>query len=136
MNKISVLMFIVLFSPLAMAKECEPDSFNIFYIPIDVEFYVPPTREDIMRLGDNFEMDSCVLSDLFIKISNQDGVEPQSEDYKSLRILIIRKSDGREVFITVEKRVLSEDKIYNIDVKIIDNVINEIVDNLPENRYW
>ena len=125
MKKHIVPMLVVLSFHIAMA--CETNTFNIYYLPIDADFYIPTTREYIKQHGINFEMDSCELTSLFKTVTDQSGVEPQIEDYKVLRILIISKSDNSEIFITSDKQVISNDKKYNVDVKIVDNVLNEIV---------
>ena len=125
MKKVIVLIYVVLFYSMAIA--CESGRFNIFYLPLEADFYIPPTREYIIQHGINFEMDSCELTSLFKEIFEQEGAEPQSEDYKGLRILIVNKKDGRELFITSDKKILFEGKKYNIGVRIVDNVLSEIV---------
>lgn len=116
----------VLYSSIAMS--CESNIFNIYYLPLEAEFYVPPTREYMLQHGINIKINSCAITSIFKTISEQKGVEPQSEDYKRLRILILGKKDDSEIFITSDKTVISRDKKYMVDVKVVDEALKEIVD--------
>ncbi len=108
------------------ARALESGSYNIYYLPLEAEFYIPPTREYIMQHGINIEMKSCLLDEIFKKISDQEGVVSQSEDLKRLRIMIVDKCNGTELFVTSEKKVLTGDKSYNIGIEIISEVLKEI----------
>jgi hypothetical protein len=63
---------------------------------------------------------------LFAAIAKQKGLMPRAMDWKALRILIVRKSDGKEVFITSDKRILSDGRAFDIDRVIIDVIIDEM----------
>lgn len=125
-KNIIAFIFLILVSPMAIV--CEENRFSIFYLPIEAEFYIPPTREYIMKHGINFDMDSCLLKDFFSHIFAQEGVKSQINDQKGLRIMIINKTDRREIFITSDKKILSVDKNkkYNIEIEIVNNVLKEI----------
>jgi hypothetical protein len=110
---------------LAMPRN-DNTSFDVQYIPLDAEFYVPPTRADIWKSGVRIASDSAALTGLFAAIANQKGLLPRPMDWKALRVLIVRKSDGREVFITSGRRILSGSRAFEIDQGITDLVIDEI----------
>jgi len=121
-----ILFFLLcLFPTIIMA--CKSDIFIVYYLPIEANFYVPPTREYIMKHGFKFEINSSVIERLFKNLSSDNEVEVKNEDYNNLRILIIRKKDDIELFITADKQVLSKDKKYNINRIIIEDALNEIV---------
>jgi hypothetical protein len=80
-----------------------------------------------MKHGFKFEINSSVIERLFKNLSSDNEVEVKNEDYNNLRILIIRKKDDIELFITADKQVLSKDKKYNINRIIIEDALNEIV---------
>jgi hypothetical protein len=126
MKKIIVLA-ILMFPGFLMA--CESSTFEIFYIPIEVDFYMPFTREYIMKYGTKFQIDSCLLYDLFNnKIYRQDGISSSAEDYGRLRIMIIDNIKHIEIFITQDKKVLSLVKKikYNVDINVVDDILKEL----------
>jgi hypothetical protein len=112
-------------SMLAMPRNGN-ESFDVHYIPLDAEFYVPPTRADLRTYGVRMPSDSAALTSLFAAIAKQKGLMPRAMDWKALRILIVRKSDGKEVFITSDKRILSDGRAFDIDRVIIDVIIDEM----------
>jgi glyoxylate utilization-related uncharacterized protein len=115
----------MMFSSFAIA--CESNCFIVYYMPIEANFYTPPTRDYIIKHGKKFEIESYKIKKLFDEISKQDGLKPQLEDYQSFRILIIKKDDMKEVFITSDKRILFKDLRYDIDIKVIDDILEEIL---------
>lgn len=120
-----ILIIGVLYSSATMA--CNSYKYNIYYLPLEAEFYMPPTREYIIKYGTKIEMESCTITNIFKKIKTG-GIEPQNEDYKGLRILIINPKEESELFITLDKKILSRGKVYVLDVNIIDKVLKEIAD--------
>lgn len=111
----------------ATAMSCESNTFDIYYLPIEAEFYVPPTREYIIRYGTHLETDSCTMDIIFKEVSKQKGLDLQEGDFKRLRVMIVDKKDNRELFITAEKKVILRDKNYIVDIKVVDDAINVIV---------
>jgi hypothetical protein len=109
---------------------CESSKFEIFYIPIEREYYVPPSREDIMKYGTHFEIKSCLLNDLFKNLYNQNGMVSNADDLAMIRIMIVNKYDNTEIFIATDKILISLTKNikYNIHTEIINNVLKELID--------
>ena len=133
-RKITGLILVMLFSLSTIAMTGKPESYNIFYLPLEAEFYVPPTREYIMQHGTKFEMTSPALTSLFTIISNKDGVEPKSEYLKSLRVLV-RKNDGEELLITSDKRILSGSKKHDVEEKVVDGILKEMANVIKNWRF-
>ncbi len=132
MKKIVVLIFIMLyFSTMAMA--CEKNRYNIYYIDLEDEFFIPLTREDIIQNGTNFEIDSCNLTILFEKVIEKKE-RGKSTDLKDLRILVVRKKDSRELFITAVKKIVYKNKEYKLDSVIVNDVLLEIDNYIKENK--
>ena len=112
------------------AMSCKGDKFKIYYIPIDAQFYIPLTPEDIEKNGEQLIISSCEISKLFDVIKKDNFDVPDKDDLSGLRIKIINMSDGKELYITTEKNIITENKKYRIDKKIIDAALKVIVDFL------
>lgn len=63
MNNIMMVIIILFFSASTIA--CESSKFTVYYFPLDMDFYIPPSPADIMKSGIRFEIDSCLLNDMF-----------------------------------------------------------------------
>lgn len=117
----------------SFAIACESNCFIIYYMPIEANFYTPPTRDYIIKHGKKIELESYKIKKLFDEISKQNGLNPLPEDYQSLRIMIMKKDDGKEIFITTDKRVLFKKRRYNIDMKDVEDALKEIHNFLKKN---
>jgi hypothetical protein len=116
------------------AMSCNGDKFKIYYIPIDAQFYVPLTPEDIEKNGKQLIISSCEISKLFDVIKKDNFDVPDKDDLSGLRIRIVNMSDGKELYITTEKNLIMENKKYKIDKETIDAALKVIDDflNLPK----
>jgi intergrase/recombinase len=106
---------------------CESSEFEIYYFPLDLDFYIPPSREDIMKSNSHIHSTSCSLFRLFELVYNQTGVIPLTEDYGRLRVMIVNKKNNEEIFITADKIILSiqQNKKYSISIEFINNILKE-----------
>ena len=104
------------------------DKFNVYYLPLEMNLYVPPSREDIMKNGIKFEIDSFLIKELFEMIYNMKGVKLLQKDYTGLRIMIVNKKNNDEIFITVDKVLLSisKKKKYIIKTQFTDKILKEL----------
>lgn len=116
-------LILLSFSPISMA--CEIETFKVYYIPLNVNFVVPPTREDILKIA-SFEIDSAQITCLFGLVSKQVGVDAKESDYSYFRTLIQYPKKKKELIILTDKSVFFEKKIYQIDHKKIDAILNEL----------
>jgi len=107
---------------------CKGDKFKIYYIPIDAQFYVPLTPEDIENNGIQLIVSSCEISKLFDEAKKDSSYIPNKDDLSGLRIKIINLSDGKELYITTERNIIAENKKYKIDKETIDAALKVIVD--------
>ncbi len=117
------LSIFLLVTPISMA--CEIETFRVYYIPLEVNFVVPPTREDILKLA-SFEIDSAKITCLFDLVSKQVGVDAKEWDYGRFRVLIQDAKKGKELIILSDKKVLFEKKVYKVDPKKIDAILAKI----------
>ena len=123
MKNFFLLALFLLVSPISMA--CETKKFKVFYIPIEVQFVVPPTREDILKRA-NFEINSSQIGCLFDLITNQNGRAAKDNDYGRFRILIQDQKEKKELIILFDKAVFFENKIYKVSHKKIDVILKEL----------
>ena len=86
--------------------------------------------------GISFEIDSCLLKDLFDEVYSQKGSDPSLEDYSGLRIMIVNKKTHDEMFITTDKVVLSLSKKnkYNVDMRFVDELLKELLEFINKNK--
>ena len=106
----------------------------VHYVPLDVDYYAPPSREDIIKWGVRFEIYSPVLDEMYEVVNAQNGEILSSDDRALIRILIIN-NDNREIFITQDKTIISfqNNKKYTLNSRQINDiltVITEIGDDL------
>ncbi len=120
---------LLLVAPVSMA--CEIETFKVFYIPLEVKFVVPPTREDILKRA-GFEMASSKIACLFDLISKQVGRNANEWDHGGFRILIQDTKNGRELIISENKNVFFENKVYKVDREKLDGILNEIKEKRRE----
>lgn len=125
---ISILLVVFLLKTWAMS--CKEGSFKIFYIPIDAQFYVPLMPEDIEKNGDQLIIKSCEISKLFDVIKKDIFDVPNKDDFSGLRIKIINMSNGKELYITTGKNIITENRKYMPDKETIDSALEVIVDFL------
>lgn len=116
-----------------MSTPLVKNMYTVYYLPLEAEFYVPPTREHIMKNGTRIEMNSSTINKLFKSLSLLEGSVPQKGDYARLRILIVNNSIGDKLLITADKRIISNNMIYEIDIQVVETVLKEII-NLIEKR--
>ena len=106
----------------------------IYYIPIDAEFYIPPTRDYIIKYGAKIEITSRKIDDLFKMLSVEKGANLNDEDSKNWRILITKRNSKKEVIITSDKQCIFSNKKYHIKENIIEDIVDEIVSNLHNTK--
>jgi hypothetical protein len=106
---------------------CSNHDYKVYYVPLVVQFYVPPTPGDIVKSGYEIDMSSISLNELFDALIEGNANVMSKEDSMGLRIKIIRKNDGKVAWITAEKHVLSENNRYNTHEEIIAHVLEDIV---------
>ena len=99
----------------------------VYYVPLDVYYYVPPSREDIMKWSVRFEIHAHILDEMYEAINTQNGEVLTSNDCALIRILIINNV-GREIFITQDKTTISiqDNKKYILDAHKIDEILHVI----------
>ena len=121
---IQVLMFVII------VISCIAEDFQkyiVYYVPLDVNYYAPPSREDIMKWGVRFEIHDPVLDGMYEAINVQNGEMLTSKDCALIRILIINNV-GREIFITQDKTAISihDNKKYMLGAHKIDEILHVI----------
>jgi len=119
---------------LSMALRGEVHTFDVYYLPLEAEFYVPPTEEYIEKNGLHLKMTSEFLTLLFSEIRQENAERAQSDDYKILRIKIVDNATKQSVFITAERQILSEGKKYRIQQKLINDALNEILSAVKQHE--
>lgn len=110
------------------------DSFTIYYVPLEIQFYVPPTPEYIEKHGTKIQIKSNMLTDLYNKINENSKFIVSNEDMKSLRVKIQRDKDGKIIYITSDKHILSNGKRLTVDKLIVDSVLKEIKENIKQKK--
>lgn len=109
--------------------------YTVYYFPVEAEFYIPLTRERIIANGERIELDSPLIVDLFTLIAGRKGSLPKEEDFKRLRVLIIKNKSKKEIFITSDKKIIADQKISDLEKRKINLILNEIESNLKEAKY-
>jgi hypothetical protein len=120
------IFYCVLFPVIAMSLESK--GYDIYYLSLESDFYMPPTRDYIIKYGAPFKTYSTTIADLFADVSKQKGIHAQETDYEKLRILIIDKHGDRELYITVDKTALFQNKKYYFEPQYMNKLLTLIVE--------
>ena len=128
------LLFILFVSLSSIVFASEYNVYVIYYLPIDADYYIPPTRDYIIKYGTKIEITSRMIDDLFKMLSVETGVNLNDGDSKNWRILITKRNSKKEIIITSDKQCIYSNKKYHIKENIIEDIIDEIVDNLHNTK--
>jgi hypothetical protein len=105
---------------------CDEETYVIHCLPLDADFYVPPDREYIIKHGKMVEMKSPETTSLYGSLQKMKSSKVTTEDLGRLRVLIVRKTDKAEFYITSEKKIIVSDKKYEVDEKIVDDLLARV----------
>lgn len=99
-----------------------------YYIPLEVEFYAPPTAEHIKLKGipiikKRLEAVCNLINNL--KNSKQGKVAESSD--KNLRVMIIDHLFDEAIFLTADRKVIKNNEVFQIERKIFDAALEEII---------
>ena len=137
MWKIIQMLVIVILLNCCMAGDFR--KYTVYYVPLEIDFFVPPSRENIMKGGARFEIQSSVLDAMYEAINEQKNEEILTfDDCSLIRVLIINNA-GKEVFITQDKIIVSiqDNKKYIFNSSKIDEILRVITvigDDLYEKK--
>jgi len=125
---------VMFFSTFAIA--CDSGKFIVYYLPLNADFYVPPSREDIVRDGTAININSCLLNTLFAEIKQRNGDNITQNDLSGLRVLIINLKTKEELFITTDKNIISikNKEKYDVNLFLVDDLMKEIVEAVERNK--
>lgn len=124
---ITVLFLCISIFPMGTGIAKTDVSYTVYYLPLEVQFYVPPTDEYIEKYGTKLaNLKSVKIDALFDQLSGVDKSKDVDE-YKMKRVKIINNMDGKVLYLTSNKKVLFENYIYKVDKKLVDAVIKVIV---------
>lgn len=124
--KVTIVFFYLLFLS-GCSMVCDMTNFTVYYIPLDVNLYVPPTPEYLEKAGVKIVVRSCDLARLFEEIKNNTGETDTMQEYKMIRIKIVKDDDQKVIYITQNKTILSEWKKFTVEKKIIEAALSEII---------
>ena len=124
-------LFIVLLL-LTSVVFCMDAKYSIYYLPLDAQFYTAPTKEYIVEYGKHINLNSKNIESIFAIVKSDEETIIDSTQYSRLRILIIETDSKKEMFITDQRNVVFNGKIFQIEDELINSCITEIEDALKE----
>jgi hypothetical protein len=124
-----IFIFIAMFNSSCMANSsC---NVTVYYLPLEVEFYAPPTLEYIKKYGeviDGRKLES--VCKLISYISTKDGIKELHGEDKRLRILIVDNNTNKNIFLTSSKKIVVDGMLFKVDEEVFDLALMEIVNTL------
>lgn len=110
-------------------------SFTVFYIPLNIDYVVPPTPQYLEDHGLKIQnLSSVELIKLFEDVDRNSGVPDNTYEHKMIRIKIINNQSKKEIYITQNKIILVQDetiqmgwKLFNIDKNVVNAALIVIV---------
>jgi hypothetical protein len=118
--------FAMLITTLLILFGFTQEIYTVYCLSLDASFFIPPDREHIIKYGKKVESSSSELNSLISSLSHRQSMKVTTEDLGRLRILIVRNSDQHEFLITSDKKIIDLDKKYDLEEKVIDNVLIQI----------
>jgi hypothetical protein len=128
--------FIIFTVILLSLTSCGIKNSKVYYIPLDVDLYGYPTPEEIMKYGVEMDFPSNSIEKLFEDITDINVLETIDLTSQNLRIKIIRKEDGKTIWINQNKKVFSENKSYKIDEEVVNLALKDIIEHSKQYKKW
>jgi len=131
-----IAAIIAIMSVMYSCAQCE--QFKVYYVPLEANFFGPPTPEVIERIGTEIQLSSCKLEELYdICEKSQLGMHRDNE-FMMIRIKIIRVKDGKTLYISQNKQILSDNgRLYNIDTKLVERALEDITSHISiKDKEW
>lgn len=121
MTKLILILFI-LFTTNSFADSCS--TYEIFYIPLDVEFYNPPYGLE-SRAFKKFSLTSCNIDKLMQELKKNN---PTKDSDSALYRIKIKNNLKDEIYIDKIRLISWKNKYYPISKSLSSEVIGEIED--------
>ena len=102
------------------------ETYAVYCLSLEASFFSPPDKEYIMKYGKKVETTSTIITTIFSSLDSRQSSIATTEDLGRLRILIVRKSDNHEFYITSDGKIIAFNKKYDVEEKIIDDMLNQI----------
>lgn len=124
--RIILYLFITMVSSGCMANSnC---NVTVYYLPLEIEFYLPPTLEYIKEYGDPIERSKLgSVCDLINHISTLKGEKELHGEEKRLRILIIDHNTNKNIYLTSNKKIVMDEKLFEVSDEIFGPALMEIL---------
>lgn len=108
------------------ANACETGSFEIFYLPLNADFFVPPDPEYIKRYGVYHCVDWPNVGTLFDIVERANGTMIPNDDLSGLRIVIVRKSDAHVLYVTSDKSILTDTLKFQSENDVLESLLRQL----------
>lgn len=104
----------------------DPCTFEVHYVPLEMEFYVPPTPEHIVENGDEYVVYSEAICRIYMGIMDKPSEVPVGDSFKRIRIRIHSINSSKVFYLTADKEVVDEDFLYTVDEELFSEAMKEI----------
>jgi hypothetical protein len=134
MNKfIAILITVIILLPSSVLASCNK-TYEIHYLPLSAEFFIPPSRKLILKAGKHFTVTSCEAEGIFKVLNKTEIDKAQKYDMKRLRVLVIEPNKHKEFFITAEKEIIYKGRQITVDTELVKKVIEQIKEKVGVDR--
>ena len=118
-----VAMATILASPVGAGDLC---AFEVYYTSLEMEFYVPPTPEDLEEGGDKYVIYAGAICEIYKTIINTPSNVPVGYSFSRIRVKIRSINSGNVFYFTADKEVVDENYLYDVDERLFQAALKQI----------
>ena len=101
-------------------------AFEIYYTPLEMEFYVPPTPEDLEEGRDKYVVYNGAICEIYTAIIDKPSNVPVGYSFLRIRVKIRSINSGKVFYFTADKEVVDEDYLYGVDEQLFSEALKQI----------
>ena len=101
-------------------------AFEVHYIPLEMECYVPPTPEYLEERGEKSIVQGGALCEIYMDIIGDLPRRPVGFSFTRIRVKIRSIESSKVFYLTADKEVVDEDYLYEVNEQLFEEALKQI----------
>ena len=101
-------------------------AFEVYYTPLEMEFYVPPTPEHLEKYGDEYIVYDGAICEIYKTIIDTPSNVPVGYSFLRIRVKIRSINSGIVFYLTADNEVVDENYLYDVDEHLFKAALKQI----------
>lgn len=101
-------------------------AFEVYYTPLEMEFYVPPTPEHLEKYGDEYIVYDGAICAIYKTIIDTPLNVPVGYAFLRIRVKIRSINYGIVFYLTADNEVVDENYLYDVDERLFKAALKQI----------